>query len=150
MSNPPALTFGRHKGLPITRVPVSYLKWMVNVGHDLAKPAREEMERRGTVTPDLEVSGHAIDRASLLCRRTWHETSNEGEGLNAWLVRMAGEALAKGEPHATQEGRYRYRGLSFRFEMDCCWPVLKTVLPASKRANTQPKEPQPEKPEVQP
>lgn len=123
---------GRHKGERITRVPVSYLKWMVNVRHSEAAMAAAELERRDTVTPDLEVSGHAIDRASLLCRRIWHETSDEGEGLHAWLVRLAREALDHGEVH-TEPGRYEYEGLSFRFQMDGVWPVLKTVLPGRRK-----------------
>ena len=123
---------GRHKGEPITRVPVSYLKWMVNARHQYAEYAQAELDRRGTVTPEMEISGHAIDRASLLCRWAWHEMRGEDEGLHAWLVRMATEALKQGEP-GKQDGRYEWRGLSFRFEMDGVWPVLKTVLPGKKR-----------------
>lgn len=127
---------GRHKGELITRVPVHYLKWMVNVRHSCADKASAELGRRGTVTPDLEVSGHAIDRASLLCRRYWHETANEGEGLHAWLVRVSQEALDKGEPWPDDPDRRRWKGLRFQFEMDGVWPVLKTVLPAKKRRPT--------------
>jgi len=124
---------GRHKGVLITRVPVNYLKWMVNAGHQHADHARAELDRRGTVTPEIDISGHAIDRASLLCRWCWHETSNEGEGLHAWLVRVAQEALEQGETHPDHPERRAWIGLSFRFELDGVWPVLKTVLPANKR-----------------
>ena len=123
---------GRHKGVAITRVPVSYLKWMVGERHTHADYAAAELERRGTVTPEIEISGHAIDRASLLCRGTWHETSNEGEGIHAWLVRVAQDALKNGEQR--KPGRYEWVGLSFRFEMDGVWPVLLTVLPGKGRA----------------
>ena len=118
---------GKHAGVAITRVPVSYLKWMVNVGHQLAELARAELDRRGTVTPELEVSGHAIDRASLLLRAAWHETRGEDEGLHAWLLRTFGAALKEGE--RVEATRVEWRGLSFRFELDGAWPVLKTVLP---------------------
>lgn len=124
---------GRHVGIPITRVPVSYLKWMVCSRHSCAAYAEAELKRRGTVTPDLDISGHAIDRASLLCRRTWNETRREDEGLHAWLVRMAGGALDQGIRHHEQPGRIHYAGLSWRFELDGVWPVLKTVLPAAEK-----------------
>ena len=71
--------FGRHKGTPYTRIPVSYLLWMVGAGHSRADVAQAELDRRGTTVPELDISGHAIDRASLVCRRTWHQTSEPGE-----------------------------------------------------------------------
>lgn len=123
---------GRHEGERITRVPVAYLKWMVNVKHSYAAHAEAELKRRGTVTPELEVSGHAIDRASLTCLSRWRETRNDGEGLHAWLCRMAAEALQCGTPHKNP-GRYAWKGVSFRFELDLCWPVLKTVMPEKPR-----------------
>lgn len=124
---------GRHKGLPISRVPVSYLKWMVGSRHSEAARAEAELKRRGTVTPTLEVSGHAIDRASLRCRKQWHASRGENEGLHAWLCRVSAEALAEGRQHGTEPGRVEYQGLSFRFELDGVWPVLKSVLPQKVR-----------------
>lgn len=116
---------GRHAGELITRVPVSYLKWMVNVGHSQVHDAETELARRGTVTPDLDVSGHAIDRASLNCRGIWHKDAKDGEGLHAWLVRVAGEALEHGE---RRNGRIEWKGMKFAFEEETVWPVLKTVM----------------------
>jgi uncharacterized protein (DUF3820 family) len=116
---------GRHKGERITRMPVSYLKWMVNGGHALADHAKAELDRRGTVTPDLDISGHAIDSASLRIRKIWHETRGDDEGLHAWLVRMASEALVKGEQRGD---KIAHAGVLWAFETDGCWPVLKTVM----------------------
>jgi len=124
---------GKHRGERITRIPVSYLKWMVNEGHSCADKAEAELKRRGTVTPELDVSGHAIDRASLRCQHVWRETREEDEGLHAWLCRMAADAIAHGTPHKDR-GRYAWKGLSFRFEMDHRWPVLKTVMPEKSKA----------------
>jgi hypothetical protein len=120
---------GRHKDELMTRVPVSYLKWLANTPthaeHELAKA---ELARRGTVTPTLEVSGHAIDNASLRLRKTWHETATSpNEGLHAWLCRMAGGAL---ESEPSQSNTIVFRGIKFVFERDGIWPVLKTVMPA--------------------
>ena len=123
--------FGRHRGTLYTRIPAGYLKWMVNRGHSRARFAAAELARRGTVTPDLEVSGHAIDRASLYCRRTWLETCRKNEGLHAWLCRVAREALDAGE--VNNQGRLVHLGMQFALDTDGAWPVLKTVLPATRR-----------------
>lgn len=120
---------GRHNGELLTRVPVSYVKWLANTpSHREHALAKAELARRGTVTPSLEVSGHAIDRASLTCRKTWHQTAlSPEEGLHAWLCRMAAEALEKGL--ILESGKIGYMGMKFAFERDGCWPVLKTVMP---------------------
>lgn len=121
------LAFGRHRGELVTRVPVSYLQFMVNTGTQQSDVAAEELKRRGTVTPDLDVSGHAIDRASLHCRKVWHETRGKDEGLHAWLVRMARAALDRGD--VDDQGRHHLRehGLRFVFADLEVWPVLKTI-----------------------
>lgn len=125
--------FGKHKGELWTRLPVSYLRWLVNqqppeFGTDSRPIARAELERRGSVLPTIEVSGHAIDRASLNCRAIWHGTREKDEGLHAWLCRLGAEALKVG---AEENGKHRYAGLFFAFEQDGIWPVLKTVMPAN-------------------
>lgn len=116
---------GRHAGEPITRVPVGYLKWMVNSRHSEAAYAEAELSRRGTATPEFEISGHAIDRASLNCRDIWHQTRGKDEGIHAWLSRVGKEALERGERRGDKTA---YAGMLFAFEMDGCWPVLKTVM----------------------
>ena len=118
--------FGRHKGTPYTQIPVSYLKWMVNVEHSRQEIAKSELKRRGTVTPDVDISGHAIDRASLRCRDIWHQTRFKGEGLHAWLVRMTQEAIQKGEQD--KKDKYIYNNMKLVIEQDGVWPVLKTIL----------------------
>jgi hypothetical protein len=117
--------FGRHSGELYTRIPVSYLRWMVNSNHSKAGIAQAELDRRGTTVPDLDISGHAIDRASLACRKLWHETRGKDEGLHAWLVRMSTAALQEGE---RRDGKIYHGGMVFAFEEDGCWPVLKTVM----------------------
>lgn len=118
--------FDRHRGTPYTRLPASYLKWMVNSGHSRAEIAAAELARRGTVTPDLDVSGHAVDRASLFGLDVWAATRQEGEGLRAWLYRVAVKALAAGPPDA--QGRRQHHGSIFAFEQEGAWPELKTVM----------------------
>lgn len=130
------IEFGKHRGELWTRVPVSYLNWLVNArGSDWSGAkaiAQAELKRRGSTTPTIEVSGHAIDRASLNCRKIWHQTArDENEGIHAWLCRLGAEALAAG-PHEPDEDMaivVKHMGLKFVFHMGELWPTLKTVMP---------------------
>lgn len=79
--------FGKHDGELYTRIPVGYLLWMVQCGHRQADIAQAELDRRGTVTPKIEISGHAIDRASQRCLGVWQRTRKDDEGIHAWLSR---------------------------------------------------------------
>lgn len=125
--------FGKHQGERWTRIPVSYLKWVANhPTHTRGDIARAELERRGTTTPDLDLSGHAIDRASIQLNKKWLSDQKPDEGLNSWLLRVSGEAL---QTEAYEDGTYYHKGIKFVFTMDGTWPVLKTVM----RANTKPK-----------
>jgi len=116
--------FGKHTGELYTRVPVSYLKWMVQCNHSRGEIAQAELDRRGTVTPDVDVSGHAIDSASLRLRKKWHETAKENEGLHAWLIRMCQEALLN---KIDNNGAVKHNGIKFIFQPGK-WPMLKTVM----------------------
>jgi len=120
------ISFGKHKGERWTRIPVSYLRWLANEFETWRPMAVAELKRRGTTLDQaVEISGHALDRASLNCRRLWYDTSEEGEGLNAWLIRIATEALeSKG-----QKELVRYKGLKMIFTFGEYYPVLKTVMP---------------------
>lgn len=116
---------GKHKGERVTRLPISYLKWMVRERHGMADVAEAELARRGTTTPEIEISGHAIDSASLRIRKTWHESRGEDEGLHAWLCRMVVEAVEKGEKRGD---KIAYAGVLWVVGLDGAWPVLKTVM----------------------
>jgi hypothetical protein len=119
------VNFGRHKGKRYTRIPVNYLLWMVNSRHSKAEIARAELKRRGTVLPMMDISGHAIDRASQYGLEIWKSTAQKNEGLHAWLHRMALEAMKRNpEP---KDGKYPYKGMVFIIQADGVWPVLKTV-----------------------
>jgi len=120
------IDFGRHQGTLYTRVPVSYLKWMVNTDHTHKGIAQAELERRGTVTPDADISGHAIDRASLFCFDIYRRTRHKGEGLNAWLIRMMREAMDAGLIDDT--GKHLHNDMKFAIDDDGIWPMLVTVM----------------------
>lgn len=130
MNNEPfVFSTGQHKGKRITRVPVSYLRWMVGANHTDAAEALKELQRRGTVFPKVEVTHHAIDRASLRCRDLWLATRRRNEGISAWLHRAAIGAL-KNYPLTEPQARVYYAGMKFQFkaaEVETAWPVLLTV-----------------------
>lgn len=123
------VTFGRHKDKPWTRVPISYLKWIRSESSfdpEIIAIAKAEMERRGTPTPEVDISGHAIDRASLHCRKIWHEDRASDEGLYAWLCRITMEALDSGA--RLESGKIKWKGMKFVIIEDGEWPVLKTIM----------------------
>lgn len=122
---------GKHRGELITRVPLSYLKWMICARHQNAAQAEVELKRRGTNSlPQIEVSGHAIDRASLRIRKIWHQDRQQmpfhaaDEGLYSWMVRRGFEAF-----QLVPQGRdqVKHMGVVWTFEMDGVWPVIKSV-----------------------
>jgi hypothetical protein len=137
------INFGRHKDTLVTRLPVSYLKWIINTDispldnnliigetvYSWPEIAQAELFRRGTVTPTIEVSGHAIDRASLCCLDLWQNSrssSNLEEGIHAWLVRLATQATQL-KSFQTDE-KVLFENMYFVFAKDGEWPVLKTVI----------------------
>lgn len=120
------LGFGRHQGELLTRVPVSYLRWMVNQHTQQSDLARAEIDRRGSKLPQIEISGHAIDRASLRCSRIWRESRDGEEGLYSWLERMTLEAIQHGAE--TKSGKIEYRGMYFVVEQGEEYPVLKSIM----------------------
>jgi len=118
------IDFGRHKGVSYTRVPVGYLRWMVNVGHSSGELASAELERRGTVELNLVLSGHAIDRTSQRYLDKWLSEKG-GEGFYSWLLRVAEESL-KVDPD--DQNRREHRGMTFVFDETGVWPTLITVM----------------------
>jgi len=121
------MTFGRHKGELLTRVPVSYLRWMINNNTQMVELAKSEFARRGDTMPKVELSGHAIDNASLRVRKIWHETRDDDEGLYSWLQRMTLEAIEKGEINK-RTGKTHYCGMQFAIEQGEEYPILKTIM----------------------
>lgn len=131
------MPFGKHKGELLTRVPVSYLRWMANeTSMDVKwqELAKAEWERRGDTMPEVELSGHAIDRASLRVRKSWHRTAKSpDEGLYSWLQRMTLEAIQSGEK-GKEDNVYFYSGLKFVIAKGNEFPSLKTIMPHGGRA----------------
>lgn len=126
------IDFGRHKGERWTRLPISYLKWMLNeMPKDSEKwaMADAELERRGDTMPtEIEISNHAIDKASLRVRKAWHTDRGQDEGLYSWLVRISTEALSEKNKQGEQNERMNYKGCKLIFTYGNYFPTLKTVM----------------------
>lgn len=120
---------GRHEGERITRVPVSYLQLMVNQNHRESHMARAELKRRGTVVPEMEISSHAINRASLRIMHVFGKRDDKKEGLHSWMLREAGVAMILG----TKRGdKYSYHGIKWAIVTDGVWPVVLSVMERGK------------------
>lgn len=120
------INYGRHNGELITRLPISYIRWMINERAPMWEYAKAEFERRGDTMPKVELSGHAIDNASLRVRKIWHETRGTDEGLYSWLQRVTLEALLQGV--RLESGKIKYQGMKFVIEQGEEFPVLKTIM----------------------
>lgn len=123
------IKFGKHKGERWTRIPVSYLRWILN-NHEFngryeRKIAEAEWKRRGAVMPDIEVSGHAIDRASMRCLAVWEGDRLSNEGLHTWLMRVSKEAMKLG---SVVGEKIEYKGMRFVFVQGVEFQCLKTVM----------------------
>jgi len=117
------ITIGPHKGQRWTRLPLPYLRWLANEkkGH-MKEMAESELERRGS-TPggNVEISGHAIDRASLLTSRSdWGK-----DGLHSWLYKKAEIAYTFTTQHKGDE-RVEYGKYCYVFKHGNYYPVLVT------------------------
>lgn len=124
------LNFGRHKDELVTRLPISYLHWMVNEKAPMAEYAMSELKRRKTKLPKIEISVHAIDRASFKLIRHWEKTRETGEGLHSWLERITLMAISNG--HLKDE-KIIFQGIGFVVHKGEEFPVLKTVTVEKER-----------------
>ena len=120
--------FGKHKGELWTRVPLSYLRWLINEKTKWSDIAFAELKRRGsTKLPELELSGHAIDRASQRLMKFWR---GQEQGLYSWLHDIAVEAFENGEviDETDKNKKVEYKEIKFKFAKGEIYPTLLTVF----------------------
>lgn len=122
------IDYGKHKGELFTRLPRGYLVWMINEKAPMWEVAKAEFERRGDTMPKVELSGHAIDNASLRVRKIWHQSRGKDEGLYSWLQRMTLEAIEKGV--YVEDGKIEHMGVKWVIAQGEEFPTLKTVMRA--------------------
>lgn len=119
------IDYGKHKGELFTRLPLGYLRWMVNESAPQADVAKAELERRGATLPRVNISNHAIDRASLRVLELWQQDRGEDEGLHSWLERVTVEAIAQGRVIGD---RIHYKRMKFCIAHGEEFPTLKTIM----------------------
>ena len=129
--------FGRHKGTLFTRVPASYLRWMVNERSQEWEIAQAEIDRRGHSLPEVELSGHAIDSASFRVLKVWESTRTKDEGLHSWLERMVLEAIEANDvvdkgKQSNGRTKLRYNGMELVIKQGEEFPALVTVTRSKK------------------
>lgn len=130
------IDFGRHKGERYTRLPVAYLRWMATTLTGVRQRlAMQELARRGVYIDGgaVNVTNHAVDRASLRILERWRQSHAKNEGLHAWLLRMAGEALASRRQAYCGQEQIVYRGIVFVFEHSPVGSTLITVWTVNGR-----------------
>lgn len=134
------MPFGKYEGQRVTRVPVSYLRWAVSNGAEtivetkdgkfpFKDVAKAEIERRGERNQNIEVSHHAIDRASLYFLPKFRLEHGHMEGLASWITRLAWEAWKDRKPGDRQiDGTWKIESHGIKFIIEeMVVPVVKTV-----------------------
>lgn len=127
--------FGKYKGERWTRVPAAYLRWLANAPEDgiNVQTAKAELDRRGTnIETEIEISPHAVDRASQHLLLVWEHTRKKHEGLYTWLARMASAAIRSANSDNPPD-KITYKKIEFVFRHGRHFPILKTVI--RKRGN---------------
>ena len=102
---------------------------MVDSRHSRADVAQAELERRGIalVNEPIEISGHAVDSASLRLWKHYRSTrKSASEGLHSWLIRMCVEAVAKND--LDSDGAVYYQGMKLVLHKGDLHHTLKTVM----------------------
>jgi hypothetical protein len=134
------MPFGKYEGQRVTRVPVGYLKWAVaNAASSMVETkegsfpfhevAKSEITRRGERLENIDVSLHAIDRASLYFLPIWRLEHGHMEGIASWVGRIAWEAWQSRRPEEKREGNTWKitRGRVTFIVEEMAIPVVKTV-----------------------
>ncbi|GMW02632.1 MAG: hypothetical protein AMXMBFR84_37680 [Candidatus Hydrogenedentota bacterium] len=123
---------GKYAGRQLVAVPSHYLRRIVQQKVGEWKIAEIELRRRGTDVPTVDVTAHAIDRASFRLLDHWRGTRVENEGLYTWLARLCDAALRsrKLAVISGDDTEIRFCGIKFIFAgRTKKKPVLKTLTP---------------------
>lgn len=121
---PHRMTAGQYAGTLITQVPEGYLRTVVRRGLSEQQHAVLELERRGCFESRVDVTAHAVNRASQRLLKVWRKTRNGDEGIYAWLARMSERAILH---HGKADGRLSLDGVVYDFISTCGVPTLRSV-----------------------
>jgi len=123
------ISFGKHRGELFTRLPLQYLRWMVNEGVRESDIAKAELLRRGSSQlPKVELSNHAIDRASQRLFKLWLPKKGQ-VGFHTWLHDLALEAYQHGKmlEESKEHRSVLLDRIKFKFAKGNFYPTLMTV-----------------------
>lgn len=125
-----AIDFGPHQGEQWTRVPISYLRWLITTDHAKAGVAKKEIKRRGIRygVDAVDISKHAIDRASLYSWEIFQAERLNQEGLYSWLMRISEAALKTAPPNRPFTFKYQHKTMLLVFALNRGNTVLVTVM----------------------
>lgn len=127
---------GRYRGIALEKLPPGYLRRIGNSRHPQSAVCRDEMRRRGMPVYGVEVTAHAVDRASLRLPAIFLKHRTSGEGLSSWLGRIAEEALKTVKPDGKYYIRVPYIEVIWAFDLRFEVPVLMSVwLPSEVEEN---------------
>lgn len=124
--------FGRYSGTPWTRLPISYLRKLANSGYGSGQAqARLELERRGLSVEDedIEITLHAVDRASLKLIGRWKKEARGELGFASWIKKGAQEAIRQGQ--FVGNNRYVYNGVVYVVVSGHIVPSVVSVYPVN-------------------
>lgn len=125
--------FGRYRGERWTRLPLEYLRWLGNQESHNSEIARAEMERRGSVVDmEVEISSHAIDRASEKHLDKWLKEKHMLGGIHHWLHFRACLARDKSKTRQYKNVGQKYKvtdnGMKFLFEKGKLYDKLVSIM----------------------
>jgi len=132
--------FGKkHSGKRMAEVPADYLRWVMNTVSDkpqIVHLATRQLEQRGSLEiPQVDLSPHAVDRASQRMLAAWLEDTNESRepGLYRWLAEKTGKAIAEGTSPPNEPAVFIHDGFVYFIAPGNLYPTLKSVRRASKK-----------------
>lgn len=138
--NSPIFAFGKYKGVKVSQVPMSYLRWILGQTKfpaEFKEYAKYKIDKNKTTNADIDVTRHAYDSFSLRYLRLW-QNSNIGMlgkqvGMGSFLAEMSQRAWEEGKDvskdrHQDEELIKLYQGVKFVFNKDPSYRVLITVM----------------------
>lgn len=137
--NAPLLTFGKYKGVKISQVPMSYLRWMLGQKFppELMKFAWEKVRANKSSDIEMEVTRHAYDSFSLRYIGLWQKSNigilGKQIGIGTFLAELADHAWKEGKDvsmhrHQDEEIRKEYQGVKFVFNRHGYIRTLITIM----------------------
>jgi len=136
---PPVITVGKYAGVPMDKLPLSYLRWLIT--QDFPKSwvefAIKKLEASDYSDIYLNVSRHAIDMFSKRFIALWaKEEGHKGDeaiGIATFIATLAQRAWEHGEDvskHRHQDDGIvkEYEGIKWVFNVNPNFPDYKDVI----------------------